>query len=236
MKEIEPEELEKSDGKSGNPAYIAHRGNIFDVTASAKWKNGIHMLRHHAGNDLTADIAAAPHGIEVLARYPQVGVLKKKEADRPLPVMLNRLLTRFPFLRRHPHPMTVHFPIVFAFSAAMFTLLYLATGMTGFESTALHCLGAGLLFTPVAVTTGYFTWWLNYEARPLSAVIIKQSLSWLLIGMELIAFLWRLAVPDILSPFRSASLVYLICVLSFVPLVSIIGWFGATLTFPVEKQ
>ena len=237
MNELEPDELAKYNGKDGNPAYIAHKGNVIDVTKSAKWKGGIHMMRHHAGGDLTAEIAAAPHGVDVLARYPQVGVLKKKEApSRPIPVMLSRLLTRFPMLRRHPHPMTVHFPIVFMFSAALFTLLYLFTGMASFESTALNCLGAGLLFTPVAMTTGYFTWWLNYEARPLRAVIIKQILSWLLLGIAIIAFIWRLAVPDILGPFRSASVIYLICILSFIPLVSVIGWFGASLTFPVEKE
>ncbi len=236
MNEIEPEELGKYNGKDGNPAYIVHKGSVYDVTKSAKWKGGSHMLRHHAGGDLTAEIAAAPHGVEVLERYPQVGVVKKKEADRPLPAALSRLLARFPMLRRHPHPMTVHFPIVFAFSAAMFTLLYLATGMAGFETTAFNCLGAGLLFTPVAMATGYFTWWLNYEARPLGAVMIKQILSWILIGMELAAFVWRLAVPDILVPFRAASALYLICILSFIPLVSVIGWFGASLTFPVEKE
>jgi predicted heme/steroid binding protein/uncharacterized membrane protein len=237
MNELEPDELGKNDGKNGNPAYIANKGNIYDVTKSAKWKGGFHMLRHHAGGDLTAEIEAAPHGVEVLARYPQVGVLKNKEAPgRPMPVTLSWFLTRFPMLRRHPHPMTVHFPIVFMFSAAMFTLLYLFTGMASFESTALNCLGAGLLFTPVAMMTGYFTWWLNYEARPLRAIIIKQILSWLLLGVEITTFIWRLAVPDILGSFRSASVVYLICILSFIPLVSVIGWFGASLTFPIEKE
>jgi predicted heme/steroid binding protein/uncharacterized membrane protein len=237
MKEIEFNDLEKCNGKNGNPAYIAHKGNVIDVTESAKWKGGVHMMRHHAGGDLTAEIAAAPHGIDVLDRYPQVGVLKGSAApDQPMPATLSRLLTRFPMLRRHPHPMTVHFPIVFMFSAALFTLLYLWTGIASLESTALHCLGAGILFTPVAVTTGYFTWWLNYSARPLKPVIIKQLLSWLLLGIATAAFLWRLAVPDILISFGPASAVYLIMILSLIPLVSIIGWFGASLTFPIEKE
>jgi predicted heme/steroid binding protein/uncharacterized membrane protein len=237
MKEIELNDLEKYNGKNGNPAYIAHKGNVVDVTESVKWKGGVHMMRHHAGGDLTAEIAAAPHGIDVLDRYPQVGVLKgKAEPDQPMPTTLSRLLKRFPMLRRHPHPMTVHFPIVFMFSAALFTLLYLCTGILSLESTALHCLGAGLLFTPVAVTTGYFTWWLNYSARPLKPVIIKQVLSWLLLAVATAAFAWRLAVPDILISFGSASAVYLILILSLIPLVSIIGWFGASLTFPVEKE
>jgi predicted heme/steroid binding protein/uncharacterized membrane protein len=237
MKELEPNELGRYNGKNGNPAYIVHRGSVYDVTQSAKWNGGLHMLRHHAGEDLTAEIGAAPHGVEVLARYPQVGVLKKQEApDRPLPLMLSRLLTRFPMLRRHPHPMTVHFPIVFVFAAALFTVLYLCTGIASFESTALNCLGAGLVFTPVAMMTGYYAWWLNYSARPLKPVIIKQILSWLLLVIEITVFLWRLAVPDILNTFRSVSVVYLMLTLSFVPLVSVIGWFGASLTFPIEKE
>jgi len=237
MKELDPKELGKYDGKNGSPVYIAHQGNVFDVTDSAKWKGGIHMQRHHGGEDLTAVIAAAPHGVDVLARYPQVGVLMKKALpDRPLPVLLARILKRWPMLRRHPHPMTVHFPIVFMISAALFTLLYLCTGMVSFESTALNCLGAGLAFTPVAMMTGYYTWWLNYEARPLRPVIIKQRLSWLLLVIEITTLIWRLTVPDILSPLGSGSVFYLILIFSFIPLVSIIGWFGASLTFPIEKE
>jgi hypothetical protein len=35
---------------------------------------------------------------------------------------------------------------------------------------------------------------------------------------------------------QGANTVYLFLVLSFVPMVSVIGWFGATMTFPVEKE
>jgi predicted heme/steroid binding protein/uncharacterized membrane protein len=237
MKEIEPKDLEQFNGENGRPVYIVHQDKVYDVSASKLWKNGLHMRRHHAGKDLTTDIQAAPHGLEVLERYPQVGVLKKEGlVEREIPAFLSGLLRRFPLLRRHPHPMTIHFPIVFMFAATVFTLLYLLTGIRSFESTALNCLGAGLFFTPVAIITGYYTWWLNYMARPLRPVNIKKKLVFVLLGDEIITFLWRITVPDIFEPFRLASGFYLILILSLLPLVTIIGWYGASMTFPIEKE
>lgn len=236
MKEINEEELAKNDGINGSPCYIAHQGKVFDVSASKQWKGGVHMQRHHAGRDLTPDIQAAPHDRDVLDRYPQVAILRTEAGEeRALPAMLVRLLKRFPFLKRHPHPMTVHFPIVFMISAALFNLLYLLSGMRSFELTALHCLGAGLLFTPVAMATGYFTWWLNYLARPMRPVTIKIILSLVLLAEGIVVFIWRVAVPDILVSLRFPGILYLALLFSFIPLVSIIGWFGASLTFPLEK-
>jgi predicted heme/steroid binding protein/uncharacterized membrane protein len=237
MKEIDPEELTQFDGKIGNPVYIAQGGRVFDVSGSKLWKGGLHMGRHHAGKDLTTDIQAAPHGTEVLERYPQIGVLKEGEPfGRKIPESLSLLLKRFPMLRRHPHPMMVHFPIVFMFSATVFTLLYLFTGIASLEPTAFYCLGAGLLFTPAAMATGYYTWWLNYMAKPLRPVIIKQRLSIILILIEIVAFVWRMAVPDILMPCGFASCIYLILILSLLPIVIVLGWYGASLTFPIEKE
>jgi hypothetical protein len=121
------------------------------------------MKRLHAGKDLT-DIQAAPHGLEVLDRYPQVGVLKKDAtSERKIPSSLSWLLSRFPMLRRHPHPMVIHFPIVFMIATAGFTILYLLTEYKGFDTT-LSCLGEDSL-PPVAIVTD-FTWWLNYMAKP----------------------------------------------------------------------
>jgi uncharacterized membrane protein len=132
--------------------------------------------------------------------------------------------------------MTVHFPIVFMFAATMFTLLYLLTGISAFELTALHCLGAGLIFTPVAMATGYYTWWLNYLAKPLRPVTIKIWVAACLLIIEIIAFAWRITVTDILTPFRLASGIYLILILFLFPLAVVLGWFGASMTFPVEKE
>lgn len=217
--------------------YIAHAGKVIDVTGSKLWKSGLHMKRHHAGKDLTTDIQAAPHSLEVLDRYPQVGVLKKEVAsERKIPSSLSRLLSRFPMLRRHPHPMLIHFPIVFMISTTGFTLLYLLTGYRGFETTAVHCLGAGILFTPMAILTGFYTWWLNYMAKPNRPVHIKQRLSFVLFALQIVVFVWRILEPDILSALELASVIYVALILSLSGVVAVLGWFGAMLTFPIEKD
>lgn len=237
MKEFDLSELAAFDGKDGRPVYIAHGGKVYDVSQSKLWKGGLHMKRHHAASDLSVDIGAAPHGVEVLERYPQVGVLKsEKSLEMPMPEYLSQLLQRFPILRRHPHPMTVHFPIVFMIATTCFNLLYLLTGISSFEVTALHCLGAGMLFTPLVILTGLFTWWLNYMAKPIRPVIIKLTVSLLLFVVSMVAFTWRVADPAVLHVFGLRSVIYFLLILSLTPLVGIIGWYGAQLTFPVEKE
>ncbi len=161
---------------------------------------------------------------------------KEASAEMPIPKFLDSLLKRFPMLRRHPHPMTIHFPIVFLFAAPIFTILFLLTGIRSFETTAWHCLGAGLLFTPIAMGTGYYTWWLNYRARSLRPVRIKKKVSLILLGIAVMAMGWRILDPAILISPRPISWIYLILVFSLLPLVSVMGWFGAQLTFPVEKE
>ena len=235
MKEFDLEKLAEFNGEEGRPVYIAHQGRVIDVTDSSLWHGGLHMRRHHAGNDLTGEIQSAPHGTEVLERYAQIGLLKEEEVfEIEIPKALSRLLEKVPMLRRHPHPMTVHYPIVFLFSTAIFNILYLITGVKSFEITALHCLGAGILFTPVVILTGFYTWWLNYMARPLRSVAIKRPVSIIMFATQIVLFVWRIKVPDILSSLNAASAIYFLLVLSLIPMVTILGWYGARLTFPTE--
>jgi predicted heme/steroid binding protein/uncharacterized membrane protein len=240
MKEFDPETLATFNGEEpGRPVYLARDGKVYDVSASKLWQGGSHMRRHQAGCDLSVDFGAAPHGEEVFARVSQVGVLKKssgKTARRQLPDWLERLFGRFPFLVRHPHPMLVHYPIVFMISVPVFTLLSLATGNPAFATTALHCLVAAILFTPLAIATGLFSWWLNYLARPMRAIRIKIWCSAVVMVLAAALFLWRLRVPDILANPGPERLIYLFLICCLVPLVGVTGWFGASLTFPLEKK
>ncbi len=235
MKEFDAEELAGYNGENGNPVYVAYQGNVYDVSESKLWYNGMHMRRHHAGRDLTTDIQAAPHEPDVLERYSKVGIIKKEAEEQQLPAAIAGLLKKYPMLQRHPHPMTIHFPIVFAFSTPVFIFLYLLTGIKSFEITAFHCLAGGILFTMVGIATGFYTWWLNYLAKPMRALKIKIPLTLAMLATEIVLFIWRIRVPDVLDPVRGSGFIYLLLIFSLVPMITLIGWFGASITFPVEK-
>jgi uncharacterized membrane protein len=195
------------------------------------------MNRHQAGKDLTRDILAAPHTPDVLQRFTQVGVLKEVPGtERKIPEVLSKILSRFPMLRRHPHPMVVHFPIAFMFSAPVFTLLYLLTRIESLEITAVYCLGGGFLFTPLAMLTGWFTWWLNYLGKTMKAVTIKIWLSFSLLLIQMMVLSWRVLNPFILRSLHGESILYLFLMFSVIPVVTIIGWYGSTLTFPIGRE
>ena len=237
MKEFDADELARFNGENGNPIYVAFDGKVYDVSESKLWRRGQHMNRHRSGSDLTSDMQAAPHESDVLERYPQVGILKKVVVEeQTIPQPIAWLINRFPFLRRHPHPMTVHFPIVFVLSTSFFNILYLITGVKSFELTALHCLAGGIIFTVVGITTGAYTWWLNYMAQPLKAVKIKLPLTIFMFVIEVVIFIWRILTPGILDSIHTGSIIYFLLVLSLIPIITVIGWFGASLTFPVEKH
>ena len=237
MRQFSPAELAKCNGKDGKPIYIAHKGNVYDVTESKMWRGGNHMKRHSAGNDLTTDIQAAPHDTEVLQRYPQVGTLLTEQSTSSAPPnWLSWLLDTNPFFRRHPHPMTVHFPLVFMLANPFFNVLYWLTGMRAFETTAFHCLAGGILFLVVAMVTGLLTWWYNYMAKMMTPVAIKIPLSVLALTLAITSFIWRWNVPDVMVEFKGANILYFLVSLSFFPMIAIIGWYGATMTFPVEDE
>jgi len=73
--DMSTEELALCDGKEGHPVMFACQGTIYDASASRLWKQGSHMGRHQAGGDLTAALAQAPHGAELVTALPAVGRL-----------------------------------------------------------------------------------------------------------------------------------------------------------------
>lgn len=73
------------DGKDGRPAYVAYKGLIYDMSGSRLWKNGSHMMKHAAGNDLTGILKTAPHGEDKILAMPRVGTLLAHTEKPELP-------------------------------------------------------------------------------------------------------------------------------------------------------
>ena len=81
MKEFSKEELALCNGKNGSPAYIAYNGKVYDVSGSFLWKDGNHQVFHVAGADLTDAVEQAPHGGDLLEKFPVVGILRTSQAQ-----------------------------------------------------------------------------------------------------------------------------------------------------------
>jgi predicted heme/steroid binding protein len=69
-------DLSMYNGKNGMKAYVAVEGKIYDVTYSKRWKNGNHMNKHSAGEELTYEIIKfSPHGMKKLDNVFKIGYL-----------------------------------------------------------------------------------------------------------------------------------------------------------------
>ena len=236
MEEIAGEKLATFNGTEGKPAYVALGGKIYDISKSPLWPKGVHMKRHPAGKDLTGEISAAPHGPEVLERYPQVGILLKgPQAElKHLPPMVQEFIQKYPMMRRHLHPSLVHFPIALLMASTLFSLLRLFFGNPSFEAASFYLLVLGGISSPFAIATGVLTWWINYQLKLTYFVKRKIQFSILLLILEIILIFWRSSTPEILG--QKGYPLYFIMILALTPVVFLLAYYGGQMTFPTERH
>lgn len=67
-------QLALRNGQDKPNIWIAFQGNIYDVTESRLWNKGKHY-EHWAGQDLSEELADAPHCRSVLQKFTIVGKL-----------------------------------------------------------------------------------------------------------------------------------------------------------------
>jgi predicted heme/steroid binding protein len=68
-------QLALRNGQDKPQIWVAYQGSIYDVTESRLWLNGKHY-EHWAGQDLTEELAEAPHNADVFSRFNVIGILK----------------------------------------------------------------------------------------------------------------------------------------------------------------
>lgn len=237
--EINRETLSKHDGKEGRKAYVAVEGKVYDVTGNRLWKNGMHMNRHQAGNDLTESITASPHGKDVLAKIQEMGTLVKEKSEKPpfIPEWLNRFMESYPFFKRHPHPMVVHFPMAFFITAPLFLAWYhIISPVQGLLDAIFYLYILGTLSLPVAIATGLLAWLVNYSGKANPLIIRKTVFSFVLLISDLIILAELIIKPSVLQNPSGTEWIIPVLIFLGLPLASIIGEHGGKLVFPVLKN
>lgn len=74
MKVYTKAQLSLRNGQDKDEIWVAFKGNIYDVTNSKMWRNGKHY-EHWAGQDLTPELADAPHSEQVFEKFTPIGIL-----------------------------------------------------------------------------------------------------------------------------------------------------------------
>lgn len=61
-------ELRRNTGERGSRKFVAYKGIVYDVTDCPKWRLDLHENLHFPGQDLTGELAEAPHEEDVFSR------------------------------------------------------------------------------------------------------------------------------------------------------------------------
>jgi predicted heme/steroid binding protein len=75
LQEFTRQQLALRNGQDKPQIWVAYEGLIYDVGESRLWKNGKHY-EHWAGQDLTEELADAPHTQAVFGKFTAIGRLK----------------------------------------------------------------------------------------------------------------------------------------------------------------
>lgn len=71
-------QLALRNGQEKPEIWVAYQNIIYNVTSSKLWKNGKHY-EHWAGQDLTEEMAEAPHSQKVFGRFKACGLLIEED-------------------------------------------------------------------------------------------------------------------------------------------------------------
>jgi hypothetical protein len=95
----------------------------------------------------------------------------------------------------------------------------------------------GLISIPAAMLTGYFTWWINYDASESPIIRMKRRLAWIALILGSAVIILRFCVLTDPLEIRSVYVnLYIIGLVTLTAIVSCIGFLGGKLTFPYEVK
>jgi len=232
MQQFSEKELREYDGQEGKPAYIAYKGRVYDVTASKFWQNGSHFKKHLAGCDLTVEMADAPHSDEVFANFPCVGefAVISNTADETQKERYRRWYSAY-----HPHPIIIHFPIALHYFSAGADILFLANPSAEYESAVFLSFLIATVMGLVALITGVFSWWINYDLVKSKPFMIKLYGASFTLIIGLVPIIQMVMNSNI--PFEKGIDGFIYHSIIFVTVISItvVGYYGGKITWGARQ-
>jgi predicted heme/steroid binding protein/uncharacterized membrane protein len=210
-------------GEEGRPVYVAFKGKVYDVSNSRFWTDGEHQGRHSAGNDLTECVLNAPHGEERLMKFEVVGEFFEEETS-------NMKLVQW-LQKLHLHPIAVHFSIAYSLAVPLLSVLYVLAGEISFETAAYYMLLFGFISAPVAVLSGFFSWKVTHEGRTNRVFARKLTFAAVLLLVITLCFFWRTLNSNIIVARTDLSFIYLSMIVSLIPIVIILGYYGGKIVY-----
>jgi predicted heme/steroid binding protein/uncharacterized membrane protein len=232
MKRITHEELGKNNGKDGNSAYVAVDGKVWDVSSSKMWSDGHHVNTHHAGQDLSIALQAAPHSMKVMERFELVGEFVETELKRPMREFPQPSPLISWILAKHPHPISAHFPIGLGIASSIFIFFSLLFDFKGLAEASFYNLILAAITAPLSAGAGLLSWYYNYGGLWTAVFRVKALLSVFLILILASAIVIRLMFLEQAEPRTLYSFIYYVLVLLIAPTVASIGRLGGKITFP----
>lgn len=222
------EELQQYNGQNGQKAYIAYNGNVYDVTNSPLWKNGIHKKIHKAGLDLTDALKNAPHGEEVFSKFDIIDRLDRNDENKSHWVEW--------YQKYHPHPMLIHFPIALHIFAAGADLLFLFEQSASFATAVFYTFFVATVMGAIAMVPGIFSWWINYNLALTHIFVMKLLLSTLTLLLGIVAIIIYLDDPEVVYLSSMESMLYHGTILFTGLTVILLGYYGGKITWPQKES
>jgi uncharacterized membrane protein len=134
------------------------------------------------------------------------------------------------------HPVAAHFPNGLIPTAVLFLLLTLLTGDVFTEHVVIYLLGVVLAVIPVSLVSGIYEWRTRLHGERALIFYKKIGLASILLMLVLAAVWLRYDRPALLTEAGIGKWLYIGLVLAMLPVVALLGHYGAKLAYQWKKK
>jgi len=134
------------------------------------------------------------------------------------------------------HPVAAHFPNGLVPTAVLFLLLALLTGSSELDHAVFYLLAMVLAVLPVSISSGIYDWRTRCHGERALIFYKKIGLAGTLLLLVLATGFLRYSHPALLAEGGSRRWIYVGLVLAMLPVVTLLGHYGAKLAYQWKKK